>query len=254
MNILTDLLPKTVTVGGEKCPINTDFRVSIRFELLMQNASLPDQDKALKALELYYPRAPCDAQGACDGMLWFYRCGKEETARQEGSGDGGGEARRVYDFAYDADYIYAAFLAQYGVDLQETAYLHWWKFRAMFRALDENCEFVKIMGYRAMRIPAKMPKGAESVLPQDEAHPRPALAKRRERKAGRDCQSPDERRRRERAALRGWTGSGKRKARGRCAWRAPNAAIRCPCFTTHRRKAAMCLSRAKGAGAARFLK
>lgn len=188
MNILTDPLPKTVAVGGEKYPINTDFRASIRFELLMQNASLPDSDKALKALELYYPRAPCDAQGACDGMLWFYRCGREETKRQEESGDGGGEPRRVYDFAYDADYIYAAFLAQYGVDLQETAHLHWWKFRAMFRALDETCEFVKIMGYRAMRIPAKMPKEQKAFyrrmkrihalpLPKDEKEKQDAITK-----------------------------------------------------------------------------
>lgn len=31
-------------------------------------------------------------------------------------------------------------------------------FRALFWGLDETCEFVKIMGYRGMKIPAKMPK------------------------------------------------------------------------------------------------
>ena len=28
----------------------------------------------------------------------------------------------------------------------------------MFWGLDDNCEFVKIMGYRGMKIPSKMPK------------------------------------------------------------------------------------------------
>ena len=43
-------------------------------------------------------------------------------------------------------------MQQYGIDLQDIEYLHWWKFKALFNGLAENTQFVKIMGYRAMDI------------------------------------------------------------------------------------------------------
>ena len=36
------------------------------------------------------------------------------------------------------------------------AYLHWWKFKALFQGLKPDNEIVKIMGYRAMEIPNGM--------------------------------------------------------------------------------------------------
>lgn len=156
--MLVDLLPETVTAKGVEYPINTDFRTSILFEMLMQDPHLQVEDKTLRALNLYYPDIPHDLSGACEELIWFYMCGKRmESGQTEGEGEGG-SVKRVYDFEYDDGYIYAAFLEQYHIDLQEVKYLHWWKFRAMFRALKEDCEFVKIMGYRSMKIPAKMPK------------------------------------------------------------------------------------------------
>lgn len=157
MNLLTEPLPKVVEIGGILYPVDTDFRTSIRFELLMQDGEIPDKEKTIRALKLYYPGIPPNIREACEKMAWFYRCGREDT-RQTEDGEEATETKQVYDFAYDADYIYAAFLGQYDVDLQKVKHLHWWKFRAMFRALEENCEFVKIMGYRGMTIPAKMPK------------------------------------------------------------------------------------------------
>lgn len=157
MNLLTAPLPKTVIIAGKECPINTNFRISIQFELLMQDGDLEEQEKVTRAIKLYYPEMPENIQEACGQLIWFYRCGKDEDTG-EGEDADPGDGKKVYDFEYDADYIYAAFLEQYGVDLTSIKYLHWWKFRAMFRALDDSCEFVKIMGYRGMRIPSKMPK------------------------------------------------------------------------------------------------
>ncbi len=156
MNLLTDALPEAVTVAGTVYPIRTDFRVSVEFELLAQDPAVQEKDKVLRALDLYYPQIPKDIQVACGQLIWFYRCGKQEA--QDGDGEDSGDGRKVYDFEHDADYIYAAFLEQYGIDLTKAKHLHWWKFRAMFRGLDDNCEFVKIMGYRGMKIPSKMPK------------------------------------------------------------------------------------------------
>ena len=41
----------------------------------------------------------------------------------------------VIDYEGDADYIYAAFLQQYGIDLMDVKNLHWHKFKALMRGL-----------------------------------------------------------------------------------------------------------------------
>lgn len=73
-------------------------------------------------------------------------------------GTGRSKVQQIYNYEYDSGYIYAAFLYQYGFDLQDIEYLHWWKFRAMLEALKEDNEIVKIMGYMAMTIDSKMSK------------------------------------------------------------------------------------------------
>lgn len=148
MNILIDLVPQTVTIEGEDYKINSDFRTSILFELLMQDNSIGEEEKIFMALDLYYSVIPTNIGEAIEQMLWFYRCGKDEGV-SKGTGKGRG-ITQIYSFEYDDDYIYSAFLDQYGIDLQDIPYLHWWKFKAMFKALKEDNEIVKIMSYRAM--------------------------------------------------------------------------------------------------------
>lgn len=146
MNLLIDLVPTTVEIEGVEYEINSDFRTSILFELMMQDSTIGEKEKILMALELYYPEIPKNINEAIDKILWFYRCGKNITS-QKGTGKDR-EATQIYSFEYDDDYIYSAFLDQYGVDLQDIEYLHWWEFKAMFKSLKEDNMIVKIMGYR----------------------------------------------------------------------------------------------------------
>lgn len=153
MNLLTNPAPTTVSIQGAEVPINWDFRASIRFEEMMAG-SLPDEEKIGKALEIYYPQVPAAIDQAVDRLLWFYAAGKDSEPGKGGSGNGG----PIYSFAHDDEYIYAAFLDQYGVDLQAVGSLHWWKFKAMFQGLKSDNRIVEIMGYRSMEISPQMPK------------------------------------------------------------------------------------------------
>ena len=149
-NLLIDVIPTYVFIDGIKYDINFDFRTSILFELLMQDNSIKDEDKFNLALELYYPVIPDNITSAIEQMLWFYRCGRDVvSSKGKGTGNGKG-ATQIYSFEHDDDYIYSAFLDQYGIDLQLIYPLHWWKFKAMFKSLKEDNEIVKIMGYRGM--------------------------------------------------------------------------------------------------------
>lgn len=148
MNILIDIVPTVVCIDGIEYEINSDFRTSILFELMMQDTELTDKDKIINALELYYPIIPDNSEKAIKAIMWFYRCGKDIV---ESNGKSKGKSvTQIYSYEYDDDYIYSAFLDQYGVDLQDIEYLHWWKFKAMFKALKEDNMIVKIMGYRSV--------------------------------------------------------------------------------------------------------
>lgn len=156
-NIILDVLPETVDIDGAEYRINTDFRISILFELLMQDDEVGKRQKLIQGLQLYYPEIPQNLTEAVDKMIWFYKCGRESEEDRPGK-SGNSNSKQVYSFDYDDDYIYAAFLEKYGIDLQDVEDLHWWKFRALFKALGEDTEIVKIMGYRSVDINSSMSK------------------------------------------------------------------------------------------------
>lgn len=156
MNLLLDRPPTQIEVGGLFYEIDADFRTGIAFELLMLDEEFTETEKAARAMELYFPQIPDDEEEAMEKILWFYLCGREETSQEEKETEPAPK-NIVYSYEYDAGSIYAAFLSQYGMDLVEIPFLHWWKFKALFHALDENLEFMKIMRYRAVDI-TKVPK------------------------------------------------------------------------------------------------
>lgn len=163
MNVLMDDLPCTVIVANTQIPIDTDYRTGILFEQTLSDPAMPDNEKLNTVLKLYYGDAVFPLLGdmdtvqeALNGIMWFYRCGADETAESETEGGASGKDP-PFSYEHDAGYIYAAFVEAYGIDLTKNR-LHWWQFRALFLGLPETVLFCKIMGYRTMEIPAKMPK------------------------------------------------------------------------------------------------
>ena len=59
---------------------------------------------------------------------------------------GSGSSEKATDYTVDADYIYAAFMELYGIDLIESD-MHWYKFLALFKGL-HGTKLNEIIGYR----------------------------------------------------------------------------------------------------------
>lgn len=155
INILVDLLPTTVTVGGVEYPINTDFRTSILFEQMAVDIDIEDEEKWRYLLDYYYDGIHVTNEnigGLIGEALKFYRCerGQLQSNDESCKDSASSSSDKIYDFDYDDMYIYGAFLQQYGIDLQDIEYLHWWKFKAMFNSLKEDCKFCKILEYRSV--------------------------------------------------------------------------------------------------------
>lgn len=144
MNLLLDLAPRSVVIGGHSYSFDADFRNCIRFENLMFDPEIDDNSRGVMALNLFYPKIPKDIPAAFQEIIQFYSAGQKEKKHS-----GSGSQKRIYSFEHDADYIFAAFMADYGIDLNEIDFLHWWKFRALFAGLKPDNLICKIMEYRS---------------------------------------------------------------------------------------------------------
>lgn len=153
MNILIDNPPKTVIIDSVEYEINSNFRESILFELLMQDEDLTKEEQITQTLDLYYPKIPHNLEKALNKVIWFYNCGKEDNVKTKSKSNGSStKAKKIYSFEHDAEYIYSAFLSQYKIDLADIDYLHWWKFKALFTSLNKDNKIIEIMGYRATEL------------------------------------------------------------------------------------------------------
>ena len=151
-NLLINKLPQHTDSGLR---IRTDFRESIKFELLMQDRNIYDDRKIKMILNLYYyrPEQITDIKKALEEIIWFYKGGDKIQAKNIKKDNGeNNRGKQIYSYESDAEYIYSAFLQQYKIDLNSIKYLHWWKFRALFINLNENVLFSKIMKYRATEL------------------------------------------------------------------------------------------------------
>lgn len=149
-----ETLPSAFEFDGRVYDMHTDFREWIKFESLMLDEDIMPQDKGLMLLQLIFPKIP-PASDVGDFLIWFYSCGKKPPTAKSDKRLKSKKNAAAYSFEYDDGYIYAAFLEQYGIDLAATQYMHWWIFRALFKAL-HDCKFTEILGYRSMEIPQKI--------------------------------------------------------------------------------------------------
>lgn len=148
-NILLDRLPNHTPSGFK---IRTDFRESIKFELLMQDTNLSEKNKVIQALKLYYYNTEQieGFQQAINDLLWFYRCGKEIEKGIDNREERKSKIKQIYSYEFDDEFIYNSFMEQYKIDLNSIKYLHWWKFKTLLNGLNEKTQFMKVLEYRAV--------------------------------------------------------------------------------------------------------
>lgn len=134
--------PETITVSGVEYPIDTDFRYWVRFQGILLSGDTSEK-KADCICELMQSSGLPITKDALDAMLTFYAGASMENK----TGSGGNV--QAFDFEKDSEYIFSAFLDSYGIDLT-TEKLHWWRFKALFKSLPEDCQMCKIMMYRTI--------------------------------------------------------------------------------------------------------
>lgn len=143
----TSPLPDAVSVNGRDFLIKTDYRVWLRFDRILEEKGLEKMTYADLLTVLDDDEVPYqdELEGLLTQILKFYSnqnpCPKNH----------GGSGSKVLDYEIDSDYIYSAFLEQYGIDLVDIPHLHWHKFLALLRGLSDDTMLGKIMSYRGYK-------------------------------------------------------------------------------------------------------
>lgn len=161
MFTLSESLEDEIEIDGETYRLNLSFDTVLRFFDLMNDKHFLDVDKIEIAFRMFV-----DADDGFDFETKYnvietivkrFILDKDEGDLPEPDSDteapqSGG--RRYYDFKKDAEFIYASFMQEYGIDLiEQQGKLRWEKFKALLVGLRDETKFKEIIGIRAMDLP-----------------------------------------------------------------------------------------------------
>ena len=119
-------------------------------------SNIEETEKLVKIITLCLDKEkgavlPPNCWGLIAELFKFYQTDFYKQSEKKTKGDNK-QGAPVFNFEYDGEYVYAAFYEQYGIDLIDISYLHWWKFQALFKGLSEESRIMKIVGYRNVDI------------------------------------------------------------------------------------------------------
>lgn len=149
MNLFYEDYPTTIFVAGEEIPIVTDFREYVKLIDTLNDDSLSSAEKYF-LLSQYFLYKPSDFVQAMEALTSFVLMETEGQEDFEKTEKYCMNKREVYSFQYDYPFIFSAFLSEYGINIREIPYMHWWEFRNLFDGLPENMEIKQRMYYRSI--------------------------------------------------------------------------------------------------------
>lgn len=153
MNLFYEDYPTVLTVEDEFVPIITDFREYIKLLDMLNDEEVNGYEKIL-FLHQYFLKEPKNMDEAISRLTDFVSMQELNDVHTEESGEGEDtdveEPKPLFSFALDYPYILAGFWQDYGIDISEIKYLHWWKFRQLFDGLSEKTEIKQRIMYRSI--------------------------------------------------------------------------------------------------------
>lgn len=153
MNLFYEDYPTVLTVEDEFVPIITDFREYIKLLDMLNDEEVNGYEKML-FLRQYFLKEPKNMDEAISRLTDFVSMQELNDVHTEENGEGEAtdveEPKPLFSFALDYPYILSGFWQDYGIDISEIRYLHWWKFRQLFDGLSEKTEIKQRIMYRSI--------------------------------------------------------------------------------------------------------
>lgn len=161
---LNEELVESIEVNGKKYKVDMSFDNILNLTEMLNDKDLSDELQILLGIEMLFDEPldmPIDEQAEiffeayqsligndADKDLEYDLLGNPMPRQNEE------ESEQLYDLQQDAEYIYASFMQDYGIDLiEQQGELHWYKFRALLAGLSDNTKFKKVIEIRQMPLP-----------------------------------------------------------------------------------------------------
>ena len=167
------IFPSYIDIDGKLYLINADFRNILRIFAILKDMKVPEDKRVEKLAAWFFVdveniKLPYDT--AIKSFLDFINP-THPSRRAEGVAPyEEQETERQFCYDFDAEEIYAGFLSEYGIDLVEAEFLHWYKFKILLGNLSGESAFKKKIELRFMDLShftgkslADMAKTKESV-------------------------------------------------------------------------------------------
>ena len=162
-------LTKSVDIEDVEYPLDVSFDNVLRLIDMLGDEELSDVVQVETGLVMLIgTELDCDIEqkGVIFTSLFEQLISKGEQAAQAVDIKGNpmpfesGNEEEKYSLTEDAEYIYASFMQDYGMDLiEEQGKLQWSKFKALLSGLRDDTKFKKVLEIRQMPIPTG--KGTE---------------------------------------------------------------------------------------------
>lgn len=152
----------TVEIDGQEYTLDMSFDNVLRLIDMVNDGSINDRDKITTGIQMLLGVCflhDIETQAEIFIELFSSTVGKEAENNQPVDLEGNPipqpkNEKRNYSLKEDADFIFASFMSDYGIDLiEEQGNLHWLKFRALLGGLTEGSKFLRVLDIRTMDIP-----------------------------------------------------------------------------------------------------
>lgn len=171
---LTQPHDDTVIINGKSYNLNMSFDNILNLHEMLNDTELTDaQQIVLANIMLFGEDLKFDLQTQEEIFNQIYKQKIDDSEDGEPATDLAGNPMpkvggenvptedRAMSFKQDADFIYASFMQDYGIDLiEQQGIMHWQKFMALLHGLRDDTKLMKIIEIRTMDIP-KGTKGKE---------------------------------------------------------------------------------------------
>lgn len=162
-------LTQTVDIDGTTYPIDMSFDNILRLIDMLNDDELSDDIQVVTGVRMLIGDVDFDLEIQAKVLNNLFEKLIAKGAEKEQAYDIAGNPMpsinakskdELYSLVEDAEYIYASFMQDYGMDLFEhQGKLHWDKFRALLSGLRDDTKFKKVLEIRQMELPTG--KGTE---------------------------------------------------------------------------------------------
>lgn len=131
-----------VKIGDTIYPINTDFKVALKCDEIAQDESINSVEKTMSIIYLLFgDKGLDDTANHSELMRLAIKYLNKEKETEKGANEPN------MDYKQDEGYIYASFLSEYRLNLEEIE-MHWWRFLDLMNGLSSEAVINRVREIR----------------------------------------------------------------------------------------------------------